>query len=433
MDDKAGKNKELHKICKLHIILKQLTPMIHFQYKQEGATLRATELKPKLDRFILEMVEKSDSLVGKYDKKIITTLQDIKKNSKKYFLTSQNGERALRYKVRIFAKGKNKFSAVKKKTKIGAYFFVGDDGKNYTLYDEVEVDILCFEDELCAVLEKFIPIFMAVTNFGFRQDKGFGHFAVSKVNSFEYGISRQGELIKEYIQLQNENSLLYSLKLKQSDNYEGILNVISNFNQRLKSGLSGEVNDKEYIKSFLLKEYRTNFKYMNEKKYIKQTIMKKNTDLYFRKHTSKDYLENDKLFKKLNSKVKYYRGILGFAKQYTFTRVSIGGENDMECKIIVGVNYYCGRKKMDNIRFSSPMYFLPVINVKNDYETAYIYIHKSKFAQLKEQDISVKFSINKISSYFINGDMVKKYNDLTPEEKTESGKKIKSYGKRQEL
>ena len=32
--------------------LKQLSPMLHFQFGDRNATLRATELKPKLDRFI---------------------------------------------------------------------------------------------------------------------------------------------------------------------------------------------------------------------------------------------------------------------------------------------------------------------------------------------------------------------------------------------
>ncbi|MBK9152255.1 MAG: hypothetical protein IPM26_15270 [Saprospiraceae bacterium] len=34
--------------------LRQHTPIIHFQHEQEGATLRATELKPKLDLFIIK-------------------------------------------------------------------------------------------------------------------------------------------------------------------------------------------------------------------------------------------------------------------------------------------------------------------------------------------------------------------------------------------
>ena len=40
---------------KVEFTLKQHTPIIHFQSDQVGATLRATELKPKFDRFLLEM------------------------------------------------------------------------------------------------------------------------------------------------------------------------------------------------------------------------------------------------------------------------------------------------------------------------------------------------------------------------------------------
>jgi hypothetical protein len=39
---------------KLKFTLKQHTPLIHFQHDQAGATLRATEVKPKLDQFIIE-------------------------------------------------------------------------------------------------------------------------------------------------------------------------------------------------------------------------------------------------------------------------------------------------------------------------------------------------------------------------------------------
>ncbi len=39
---------------KLEFTLKQHTPLIHFQHDQAGATLRATEVKPKLDQFIIE-------------------------------------------------------------------------------------------------------------------------------------------------------------------------------------------------------------------------------------------------------------------------------------------------------------------------------------------------------------------------------------------
>lgn len=38
------------------IILNQQSPILHFQHQQQGATLRASEVKPKLDRFIKEKI-----------------------------------------------------------------------------------------------------------------------------------------------------------------------------------------------------------------------------------------------------------------------------------------------------------------------------------------------------------------------------------------
>jgi len=41
-------------MAELIVKLKQHTPIIHFQHYQKGATLRASELKPKLDKFLIE-------------------------------------------------------------------------------------------------------------------------------------------------------------------------------------------------------------------------------------------------------------------------------------------------------------------------------------------------------------------------------------------
>jgi hypothetical protein len=47
---------------KLEFTLKQHTPLIHFQHDQAGATLRATEVKPKLDQFIIEKLLKEQNV-----------------------------------------------------------------------------------------------------------------------------------------------------------------------------------------------------------------------------------------------------------------------------------------------------------------------------------------------------------------------------------
>lgn len=74
---------------KLEIKLKQHTPLIHFQHDQEGATLRASEVKPKLDKFILTRLGNGVYQVG------INTAKD------NGWLIGKGDHPALDYKMRI--------------------------------------------------------------------------------------------------------------------------------------------------------------------------------------------------------------------------------------------------------------------------------------------------------------------------------------------
>ena len=96
---------------KLVVKLKQHTPLIHFQHSQEGATLRASEVKPKLDKYIIKKVfddewdkckeyiigykksKKEDDKEKKEDE--IKLNRDLERKFKK------EGYRALNYKMRI--------------------------------------------------------------------------------------------------------------------------------------------------------------------------------------------------------------------------------------------------------------------------------------------------------------------------------------------
>lgn len=79
---------------KLEVKLKQHTPLIHFQWEQEGATLRASEVKPKLDRFVLEKLGKE---AGGSKEDCYKRGLDIAKN--KGWLIGES--KALDYKMKI--------------------------------------------------------------------------------------------------------------------------------------------------------------------------------------------------------------------------------------------------------------------------------------------------------------------------------------------
>ena len=77
---------------KLTFKLKQHTPIIHFQHDQHGATLRATEVKPKLDRFLIEKLQLTQKVNGK---------EVPKPEFKKWFINEGKEHPALDYKMRF--------------------------------------------------------------------------------------------------------------------------------------------------------------------------------------------------------------------------------------------------------------------------------------------------------------------------------------------
>lgn len=84
----------------LEFPLEQHTPLLHFQHLQQGATLRASAVKPMLDRWLVGKVWNDDfnacktCLVGYKP-------TELEKLEEKF----RNGYRALNYKMRIEPKG----------------------------------------------------------------------------------------------------------------------------------------------------------------------------------------------------------------------------------------------------------------------------------------------------------------------------------------
>ena len=150
---------------KVEFRLKQHTPIIHFQSKQVGATLRATELKPKFDRFIKEFI-----FGGEIPKEFLISGQD----------------NALDYKVKILPKESKsetieKINPKNRKTIPDPLFFgnMGDgEKKKFVLNSNVNIILSSFNSELLALLKKHFEAFIAMTNFGTRQSKGYGSFYI---------------------------------------------------------------------------------------------------------------------------------------------------------------------------------------------------------------------------------------------------------------
>lgn len=173
---------------KLEFTLKQHTPLIHFLSEQPGATLRATELKPKLDDYLL-------SKIGK------TAIKDgwiIKKDDKKHF--------SLDYKISIRPSGEphkvrlditEKLDQKTRETKFETPNYphllanmggkdYREDLKNLVLYDGAEIIIQSWHPDLLTHIKTYLPQLLAITNFGNRSGKGFGSFTCIGMNGEPY-------------------------------------------------------------------------------------------------------------------------------------------------------------------------------------------------------------------------------------------------------
>lgn len=233
---------------KLSIELKQHTPLIHFQHEQTGATLRATEVKPTFDRFILSRLGRSGEYEDEgracYQKSAQgRTLSDFdslssaekgkwKAEALHWFIG--NGEQdALNYKMRIeagglreefliasslntenltntpaqvtiisqspyFAQEKENSSIVKKIDSVTRDFKteLWDKLKmKGVMHEKVSVEIFSLHDKLLKRIEKEVEAFFVCHNFGTRQNKGFGSFTVQSIN----GCSRHRENYDAFI------------------------------------------------------------------------------------------------------------------------------------------------------------------------------------------------------------------------------------------
>lgn len=146
--------------------LEQITPMWHFQGDDPNCCLRATEVKPKLDKFIIESLGK-DNIPADW-------WIDKEHNS------------ALNYKMRIScdsARTRTLPEVDQNGKNLYPIFFAnmgGNQGQRKTLvmFSGVAMTITSMVSGLLKYIgaESFMDGFLAAHSFGARQDKGFGCF-----------------------------------------------------------------------------------------------------------------------------------------------------------------------------------------------------------------------------------------------------------------
>jgi hypothetical protein len=238
---------------KLEFTLQQHTPLIHFQHDQAGATLRATEVKPKLDQFIIEkLLKEQDVRFDYYElqddgrQKFITAREAFSRCA----LNSKNDEQK-KWASWLVGKGNNEHVALDYKMVIEAFntqsriidqhdrvpMYFGNMGEEYinkpmslTTCDKLKIDIMCINDSLRLAIKNSFPYFLSRTNFGTRQNKGYGCFFFHNDDK------------NEYLPINNYLKGIPCLKIIQKD-WRSSLFVINYYYQRLKSGVNYNYKD----------------------------------------------------------------------------------------------------------------------------------------------------------------------------------------------
>ncbi len=226
--------------------LKQHTPLIHFQHDQVGATLRATELKPKLDRFIIERLEG----------------ENVVKEKHRDWLIGKGEHLALDYKLNMECSGKKHSYS---KSIINA-------DKTCVLFEEIEGTIFSFKTDLLTIIKAHLESFFILHNFGFRTSKGYGSFTISELKLDNVIVATNKEQFSTVLQKQykivffrkvNENICHYvfnDIVFKSKNRNER--EIIKRLKQKVKNEFRGSTPFSKLIEVFHNKNVETEIKDM---------------------------------------------------------------------------------------------------------------------------------------------------------------------------
>jgi hypothetical protein len=223
----------------LMIPLKQHTPMWHFQGDEANATLRATEVKPKLDKFILNHATSEEKVILEKYRLVNPKKGDIegeiveKYNSLNYKLKFEPiGVPTILIDQRC---GKSKSSREIRESMNYPTFFsnMKNDKEKYKslIYHKEVINMHLFTmyPELLGIIKKYICKFFASENFGTRQSKGFGSF-------YPNGESFDSSEAKYYFEV-GHDSKDPDFKVNKSD-FERVFKSINYFHKMIRSGIN---------------------------------------------------------------------------------------------------------------------------------------------------------------------------------------------------
>ncbi|WP_282804242.1 hypothetical protein [Clostridium tetani] len=147
---------------KLIVTLKQNSEFTHFQGEQTGATIRGTEFKPKLDRFLIEHAFKG----GFEEYKHYLTGYKAGKTEEEF-----KNKKSLNYKVRFYNMKNLRSKKAQDKYKLK--------------FDTVDAEFFSLYEKLLNLIIEKLPWFLENNNFGSGQSKkNKGSFSINENNKY---------------------------------------------------------------------------------------------------------------------------------------------------------------------------------------------------------------------------------------------------------
>lgn len=220
----------------LTVRLKQHTPLLHFQPEQYGATLRASEVKPKLDRFLLYKLGLEERIKGSVDDIIKGGKDKAKDNN---WLVGKGEHPSFNYKMRIVP---NSMPIIEPIQQRFPCFFAnmgdGTEQKQFSYADNGLTMTLSFptpkEGRDRAVPPNLfewisrdhkIAEFFFRYNFGTRGSKGFGSFYIDESDNLyvsPVNICKGPKAYRFFVKSTDERTLFEEIELFYKFMREGI-------------------------------------------------------------------------------------------------------------------------------------------------------------------------------------------------------------------
>lgn len=330
----------------LTVKLKQHTPLIHFQHDQYGATLRASEVKPKLDRFILAKLsddkrregERAGWIKRKNGKVWLDYKMRIEAEEKpnEYLICSlfSSGEildakggniKKLPFKILkntpYFAQenvnsGKedndsNPVFIIKGKNSNNKNTYIYNEeawnsiGKKGVMWNGVKVIVCSMFSAIIEEIKKYLSEFFICNNFGTRSTKGFGSFTIADSSADIDSV------------LKNNFQFVYKKDVSKLD-MNGIFSDIKKNYQIVKSGINYQGYTKSLLFCYAADKMENNPRW--EKRFFKRAVKGKLPNEYRLLNKNKAPICDSSGNQSWDDKYdyKYVRAMLGVADKYEF-------------------------------------------------------------------------------------------------------------------